>query len=87
MNTNFRDKEMVTDLLASQKYITDGYNTVVNECATPNLKTDMLNILNEEHRIQHDIFLEMQKRGWYPTEAADQAKINQVKQQYQGAAL
>jgi spore coat protein CotF len=87
MNTNFHDKEMLTDVLASQKSITGGYNTVVNECACSRLKSDMLNILNDEHKIQHDVFLEMQKRGWYPTEAADQNKINQVKQQYSGITL
>lgn len=87
MNQQYQDKEMMTDILTSQKFITGGYNTYVNECACPNLKTDMLNILNEEHQIQHDVFCEMQKRGWYPTEAADQNKINQVKQKYLSANL
>ena len=86
-NTNFSDREMMDDALSSQKFITDGYNTFANECATTALMTEFLNILGEEHQIQHDVFCEMQKRGWYATEAADQNKVNQAKQKFQGMTL
>lgn len=79
---SFCEKEMLTDLLSSQKFITSGYNAFANECATPSVKTDFVNILQEEHQIQNDIFCEMQRHGWYPTEAADQNKINQAKQKF-----
>lgn len=85
MTTNqncFGDKEMLTDMLSSQKFATDGYNTFANECATPAVRADFMNILNEEHQIQSELFCEMQSRGWYATEAADQNKINQAKQKY-----
>lgn len=78
----FSDKDMLTDMLSSQKFATDNYNTFANECATPAVKTDFMNILSEEHQIQNELFTEMQKRGWYPTEAADQNKVNQAKQKY-----
>ena len=85
MNTqSFSDKDIMTDMLSSQKHATDGYNNYANECACPSLRCDMLNLLSDEHHIQSDVFTEMQKRGWYPTEAAEQNKINQVKQTYQG---
>lgn len=79
----FADQEMLTDSLTSQKSITGTYNTFANECATPCIKTDFINILNEEHQIQHDVFTEMQKRGWYQTENADVNKVNQAKQKFQ----
>jgi len=81
-NQNFGDKEMLTDVLASQKYITDGYNTSANESMTPALRCDFVNILNEEHQIQSEVFTEMHNRGWYPVEAADQNKITQARQKY-----
>ncbi|MCL2857373.1 MAG: spore coat protein [Oscillospiraceae bacterium] len=84
--SSFSDKHIMTDLLSSQKFETGGYNTSANECACPCLRSDIMNILNEEHQIQSEIFGEMQKRGWYPTEAADQSKINQVKQKFAGGA-
>ena len=87
INTNqFGDKEMMDDALSSQKFITEGYNTFANECATPALKTDFMNILNEEHQIQHELFMEAQKRGWYQVEAADQNKVTQAKQKYKAQA-
>lgn len=84
---NYSDKDMITDVLSTQKSITGSYNTFANECACPGLKSDMMNILNEEHQIQHDVFCEMQKRGWYQTEAAEVTKINEAKQQYMSTNL
>lgn len=83
MNTaNFGDREMLVDALLSQKLATETYNNFANECATPAIKTEFMNILSEEHQIQHDVFVEMQKRGWYPVEQADQNKVGGAKQKY-----
>ena len=78
----FDDKNMMDDALASQKFITETYNTFANECSDPQLKEQFVNLLEDEHRIQHEVFTEMQKRGWYQTEPAEQDKINQAKQKY-----
>lgn len=82
MQAKFSDKDILTDVLSSQKFVTDGYNTFANESATPAVRCDCMNILNEEHQIQNEIFTEMQTRGWYATEAADMNKVNQAKQKY-----
>lgn len=81
----FCDKDILTDMLSSQKFITEGYNSYANESATPAVKTDFMNILNEEHVIQNEVFNELQNRGWYSTEAADMNKVSQTKQKYTGA--
>jgi len=78
-----QEKEIFNDVLTSQKFVTETYNTFANECATPNIRTEFINILNEEHQIQAEVFDEMQKRGWYPTPAADMQKVQQAKQKYQ----
>ncbi len=82
-NTNFGDKEMMTVALASQKFATDNYNTFANECVSPALMAEMMNILSEEHQIQHELFSEVQKRGWYTVEQADAQKIAQCLQRFQ----
>ncbi len=83
MNKNcFSDEEMTLDVLSTQKSITDGYNTTANEASEPAVKNTMMSILDEEHKIQHEVFLEMQKRGWYQTEAAPQDKICQTKEKF-----
>ena len=69
-----QDKEMLEDVLTSQKQITGLYNTYANECATTAIRDEMMNILHDEHDIQADIFMEMQKRGWYPTPMAEEQK-------------
>ncbi len=78
----FGDREMMEDALSSQKFVTEGYNTFANECSSPSVMSEMLNILNEEHMIQHELFDAMQKHGWYATEPAQQQKIEQCKQQF-----
>lgn len=69
------DRDIMEDILSSQKHITDTYNLYSNECVNPQLRTDFLNILREEHNIQQDVFDQMKTRGWYCPTAAEQQKI------------
>ena len=73
------DKEMLTDALSSEKFMTDHYNQYANECASPSLMNEFMNLLSEEHQIQHDVFNEMHKRGWYQTQEAPAEKVQQAK--------
>ncbi len=77
------ERDLMNDVLSSQKFITDTYNTYTNECATPNVRDGFLSILSEEHQIQSEVFDLMKQRGWYQVPAADQQKVSQAKQQYQ----
>ena len=87
MNDQMQDKELLGDVLSTQKWLTSTYSTYANECATPNLRNDMLNILKEEHEIQADLFTEMHNRGWYQTQPAEQQKIEQTKQKFQNTNM
>ena len=82
---NYTDKNIMTDVLSTQKSVTACYNYSANEAANANVKNLFIDLLNEEHNIQHDVFEEMSKRGWYPTEQASDTKINEVKSTYTGA--
>lgn len=82
-NAQMQDKEIMEDVLTSQKAVTGAYNNFANECATPNVRDEFMRILTEEHQIQADVFDAMKQRGWYPTPAAEQQKIQQAKQKYQ----
>ena len=48
-----------------------------------NVRESLLDILEEEHEIQQDVFCMMHAKGMYPTPEADQKKVQQLKQQYQ----
>ena len=83
MPTNYTDKDRMTDMLMSQKQITGTYNTFTTECSTPEIRSAFMSLLAEEHQIQHDVFCEMQKRGWYQVQTAEAQKVQQTKQKFQ----
>ena len=83
-NQNFTDREIMDDVLSSQKHITGVYNTFSNECVNPQLQSDMLAILKEEHNMQFDVFTDMHKRGWYSPATAEQQKVTEAKTKFQG---
>ncbi|MBE6878835.1 MAG: spore coat protein [Ruminococcaceae bacterium] len=79
---NYDDKTMMTDMLASQRFIAQNYNNYAGECASKQSKAKLMKILNEEHEIQFKIFEQMNSKGWYPTTPAAQDKINEAVQQH-----
>ena len=79
------DREILDDLLASQKHIGTLYNTFGSECKNAALEGDMMNILREEHNLQSAVFTEMEKRGWYSPEPARQLQIEETKVKFQNA--
>ncbi len=81
-NQNYTDKEILFDALNTEKHLTANYNTFANECADPVLKKTLMDILNDEHSIQFDVFCELHSRGLYPTPMADTQKVDQAKQKY-----
>lgn len=76
------EKETLSDLLSSQKFMTSVYNSDLLESATPEVKRLFFGILEDEHRIQQEIFAEMSSRGYYQVEAAETEKLQKTKQQY-----
>lgn len=85
-NWNLSDREIMDDVLTSQKHITGVYNTFSNECVNQQLQADMMSILKEEHNMQFDVFSDMKKRGWYSPAAAEQQKVTEAKSKFEGIA-
>ena len=77
-----QDQEMMRDALSSEKQMTGLYNAFANECATTAIRDEMLNLLHDEHAIQADLFMEMQKRGWSPPTPAEDQKVQSAKQKF-----
>ena len=76
------EKEIMQDGLLSQKHISEGYNTYAGECVNEQLRSTFLNILDDEHAIQADMFCDMQSRGWYTVESAQPEKVAQARQKF-----
>ena len=70
------DKEIMEDILSSQKLISCAYNTFTNECTNQQLRTDFLNILREEHNIQQSVYNQIKTRGWHSPAQAETQKIS-----------
>ena len=83
---NLDDREILRDVLSSQKQITASCNTFGNECVNEKLRSDFLNILRDEHNMQSSVFSQMQQRGWYTTTPAQQQKIGETKTKFQNIA-
>lgn len=75
-----QEKEIMTDLLTVEKLLAWNYSTFATECATQSVRTDVMNLLNDQHKLQSEIFDLMASKGWYPTEPAEQQKIDKAKQ-------
>ncbi|OPY58810.1 MAG: Coat F domain protein [Pelotomaculum sp. PtaU1.Bin035] len=71
------EKDRLTDSLITQKHIASGYNLAAAEASNTQLKDTFLNILKDEHLIQHEIFNEMSNHGWYQPKPANINDINQ----------
>jgi len=80
--TNPVDRDEVNDMLLTKKHLTEAYNTFSNETSTKALQQDLLTILSEEHEMEFKLFQELQKRGWYTVEYANQSEIDKVKQTF-----
>ena len=78
----YTEKEILGDALAAQKAATGGFNIAANECVHEDVRKTMLHILSQEHDIQQDVFNMMHDKGYYPTPAAEEKKVQETKQQY-----
>ena len=79
---NMCEKDILEDMLTSQKQITSNYNLFAGECEHTNLRDTFLGILADEHGIQTELLDELHNRGWYAVQAADTAQINAVRQKF-----
>lgn len=65
------DEEILLDMLYTQQYLTDAYNTGMHFCTTPQMKSQIIEILSEEQQMQDQLLDEMLKRGYMVPKEAD----------------
>lgn len=78
----YTDKEILGDGLSTQKTTTDLFNTASNECVHDAVRSTFLQILEQEHSIQNEVFNMMHARGYYETPAAEDKKVQEAKQKF-----
>jgi len=78
------DRDRLNDILATEKHLTEGFNTAALESSHEQLYRTMMTILNETHQGARDVYNVMFRLGEYALEAAQQQKLDETKQQFQG---
>jgi spore coat protein CotF len=78
------DRDWINDIMSYEKYLTNGYNTGLNEAQNPQLHQTVQAILNDVHQSQVQLFDCMFQKGWYKMKAADQQEISQAYTQFTG---
>ena len=83
-NPNLNDRDIINDFLATEKYMTDGYSTALNEASNQALYENILQLFTETQNQQRHLYNLMFKHGWYSLEQADQQQISQAADQFTG---
>lgn len=76
---SFTEKELMQDLLASEKQVISSYSTGITETSCPNLRTTLVNNFKSAQDIQYKVFDAMKQKGWYPTKDAADNEVQQAK--------
>lgn len=84
--SQFNDRDCLNDMLATEKWLTDGFNVFAREASHQSLHNDVMHILNETHQAARDLFNLMFEKGWYslhPEQPGQIAKEHQKFQSYE----
>jgi len=76
------DRDLLEDILLTVKGGSDLYLHGTIESATPNVHSAFDNALCSSLKAQNEIYNKMSQKGWYPSEQAEQKKIDQAKQKF-----
>ena len=76
------DQERLTDLLLTEKKLSNNYDEFASECVNTQLRDTFIQILTQGHQIQTELFQDAQSRGWYKTTPADANQVNQAYQKF-----
>ncbi len=76
------DKNLMEDILLLEKGACDLYMHGTMESPTANVHQVFSNALNDALCMQDKVYDKMAEKGWYPTEQAEQNKINTVRAKF-----
>ena len=76
------DKELMERELSLMKGVTTLYLNGAIESETKEVHDAFKCALDDSLNIQNKIYNLMKEKGWYPTELAEQKKINSVKEKF-----
>ena len=82
MNKTMTDKELLTDVLTSEKSLVSLYNHAIQEAATEYVHSNFEQVCNEAIKDQYKVFKAMEQKGWYQVEQAQPQAIEKAKNKF-----
>lgn len=79
MNTTMSEKDLMQDLLATEKQVISAYSTGITESSCQNLRNTLIENFKNDQNIQYKLFDAMKQKGWYPTKDAPDNEVQQLK--------
>lgn len=76
------DKLIMDNILTSTKSACDLMMHGAIESATPDVHNAFSQVLSDTLCMQNEIYNKMSQKGWYPTQQAEQQKIEAAKQKF-----
>ena len=81
------DKNLMENILLLEKGVCDLFMHGAIESPTDNVHQTFSTALNDALCMQDPIYDKMAAKGWYPTEQAEQNKVNSVKQKFSAQSM
>lgn len=78
----FNDRDILNDVLATEKYLTDSFNVFAREASHQSLRQDVLTVLSEDHQCLWKVYETMFRKGLYPLESSEPQQVQQLRQQF-----
>lgn len=78
-NSGLSEKELMQDLLMSEKHGTESYTSGVTESSCSNLRQVLTQCEQNIFKSQESVFNAMNQKGWYQTKKADSQEVQQAK--------
>lgn len=79
---NFTEKELINDLLLSEKQVSSAYTVGITESSCTNLRNILTRCEQNVLKTQEELFNAMRQRGWYQIKKAASQDVQNAKDKY-----
>jgi spore coat protein F len=76
------EKEILNDLLLTEKQGTSSLNTYITESTCANLRQNLKGILQDMYSIHENLYNTMNQKGWYTPSDAPSQEVQKVKTEF-----
>lgn len=83
MNSTLGEKEILNDILNTEKEILKVYSTAVTESSCTNMRQLLLRNITQVSDDQYNVFNTMVNKGYYQKKDAQDQDVQQAKQKFQ----